>query len=194
MARPVRDPSGITTKEKIDSAAIALFEAHGFDQVTIDDIAARVGITQRTVFRYFPNKAAMVLDPIAFSYFVTLPPGAPTLHDAIWAALSELAVRMEEKRETIVRHTRLFITSPSLRGAARGLGVEAQSALREDLAGYLNESPQSTRAFVLAELVYVIGFAARNRWFEDPDVAIVDVMAQSMETARQFFRDVPVRA
>lgn len=187
MARPVRDPSGITTKEKIDAVAMALFEARDFDQVTVDEIASGAGVTQRTVFRYFPNKAAMVLDPIAFSYFVTLPPTAPSLHAAIWSALAELAERIEAKRETVVRHAQLLTSSPTLRAAARGLGVEAMTELRKDLARYLDESPSSTRAYVLTEMVYAIGFAARHRWFEDQSVPVAEVMADSLKAVGDYF-------
>ena len=41
MQRPFRDPSRITTMEQTAAAAIGLFEAPGFEQVTVDDIAAR---------------------------------------------------------------------------------------------------------------------------------------------------------
>ncbi|HEX6389540.1 MAG TPA: TetR family transcriptional regulator [Solirubrobacteraceae bacterium] len=44
------------TRLEITVAATALFRERGFAATTIDDIAARVGCSRRTVFRYFAAK------------------------------------------------------------------------------------------------------------------------------------------
>src|SRR5689334_24307046 len=65
------DPSGIrvprvttqvqgrppaTSHAAIESIAFSLFEEHGFEATTMDDIAAAVGVGRRTLFRYYPSK------------------------------------------------------------------------------------------------------------------------------------------
>lgn len=54
MAR--RSPKQIDTKQRILEAALALFGERGFRRVTIDDIAARAGITKGAVYYYFTDK------------------------------------------------------------------------------------------------------------------------------------------
>jgi AcrR family transcriptional regulator len=191
MARPFRHPSEITTVERIATAALDLFEARGFEQVTVDDIAARAGITQRTVFRYYANKAAIIFDAVEFSYFVVLPPSAPSLHDAIRAALDEAAARIEEKREAVIRNTRLIMQSVALRAAAHELGERGMQQLRADLAGYLDSAESSARVHVLAEIIYAIGFGARHLWFDDETLSIADVMHESLDAMRRFFQSLP---
>lgn len=42
------------------AAAIALFEEHGVDGVSMGTIAGEVGLARSSLYRYFPNKAAIV--------------------------------------------------------------------------------------------------------------------------------------
>ncbi|WP_206442446.1 TetR family transcriptional regulator [Streptomyces boncukensis] len=62
-----RAPSGLremtrqAVRQRIAETAIDLFVAHGYDQVTVDQIAAAVGMSTRSFNRYFPNKEDVVL-------------------------------------------------------------------------------------------------------------------------------------
>lgn len=56
-----------TTPHHISDVAIELFAAHGFTDVSVDDIARAAGIARRTLFRYYASKNA-------------IPWAAPTLH------------------------------------------------------------------------------------------------------------------
>src|SRR3954465_3019104 len=48
-----------TTWDHISNVAIDLFAAHGFDEVSVDDVARAAGIARRTLFRYYPTKNAI---------------------------------------------------------------------------------------------------------------------------------------
>ena len=52
-----RRPS--TTQDHISSVALDLFASHGFDEVSVDDVARAAGIARRTLFRYYPSKNAI---------------------------------------------------------------------------------------------------------------------------------------
>jgi AcrR family transcriptional regulator len=54
------------TRRKLLASARRLFTAQGYGATSAADIAAGAGVTERTLFRYFPSKAALVLDE-AFS-------------------------------------------------------------------------------------------------------------------------------
>jgi AcrR family transcriptional regulator len=53
------------TRDAIADAAISLFLAHGFDQVSVADIAAMAEVSKPTLFRYFAAKEDLVLHRIA---------------------------------------------------------------------------------------------------------------------------------
>src|SRR5262249_57163897 len=65
------EPKGLRARKKarthdtIADAAISLFLAHGFDQVSINDIAAAAEVSKPTLFRYFPTKEDLVLHRFA---------------------------------------------------------------------------------------------------------------------------------
>ena len=57
MSTPGRRPS--TTRARISAIAIDLFTDRGFEETSVDDIAAAAGIARRTLFRYYPSKNAI---------------------------------------------------------------------------------------------------------------------------------------
>jgi AcrR family transcriptional regulator len=52
------------TRRKLLDSARALFAERGFQATSATDIAEAAGVTERTLFRYFPSKSALVLDEV----------------------------------------------------------------------------------------------------------------------------------
>jgi mycofactocin system transcriptional regulator len=59
MAKPGVGRRRSTTPHHITDVAIDLFAAHGFEEVSVDDVAAAAGIARRTLFRYYASKNAI---------------------------------------------------------------------------------------------------------------------------------------
>ena len=49
-------------RARLQSAALELFRERGYDRTTAAEIAARAGVTERTFFRYFPDKREVLFD------------------------------------------------------------------------------------------------------------------------------------
>ncbi len=49
-------------RQKISDVATAMFLVHGFDEVTVAQIAAACEVSEQTVFNYFPTKESMLFD------------------------------------------------------------------------------------------------------------------------------------
>src|SRR6266568_4122887 len=66
----MNEPTGLRerkkrrTHEAISNAAIELFLRHGYDQVSIAQIAEAAEVSRRTLFAYFPAKEDLVLHRI----------------------------------------------------------------------------------------------------------------------------------
>ncbi len=58
--KSLRESKKESTRERLIDVATELFLTKGFDNTTIDEIAEKAGISQRSFFRYFPTKEAIV--------------------------------------------------------------------------------------------------------------------------------------
>jgi mycofactocin system transcriptional regulator len=112
-----RRPS--TTHAELEEAAIDLFTTRGFDETSIDDIAAAAGIARRTFFRYYPSKTDLVwgdfgaeLDRMG-SWFDGCPPGLPMM-DAIRQAVLEFNRLPPEQEHQHRRRMSLILGVPTL--------------------------------------------------------------------------------
>src|SRR5207244_2207488 len=56
--RPGRPP--VTSRAELEQVALDLFLRHGFNETTLDDIAAAAGIARRTFFGYYSSKNDVV--------------------------------------------------------------------------------------------------------------------------------------
>lgn len=53
------------TRQTISDTAIGLFVAHGFDEVSITQVAEAAEVSRRTLFAYFPTKEDLVMHRVA---------------------------------------------------------------------------------------------------------------------------------
>jgi AcrR family transcriptional regulator len=60
----LRDRRRAELRDRIVAAALALFAEHGFDAVTVEDIAAAAGISLSTLFRHVPGKDDLLVDVV----------------------------------------------------------------------------------------------------------------------------------
>lgn len=49
-----------TSRRELELVALRLFTTQGFEETTVEQIAAVAGVSRRTFFRYFDSKAAVL--------------------------------------------------------------------------------------------------------------------------------------
>lgn len=59
-----REAHKIATRAAIQAAADALFDERGYTNTTVRDIADAAGVTERTLFRYFSGKEALLVKDV----------------------------------------------------------------------------------------------------------------------------------
>lgn len=59
---PLRERKKRATRQLLSETATEMFLANGFDRVRVSEIAEACGVSEKTVFNYFPTKEALLLD------------------------------------------------------------------------------------------------------------------------------------
>ena len=121
-----RRPS--TTHDALEAVALELFTTRGFDETSIDDIAAAAGIARRTFFRYYPSKSDLVwgefdaeLDRMR-AWFAAAPPDVPMM-EAIRQAVIEFnrlppdQVHQHRRRMSLILGVPTLLANSTLRFA-----------------------------------------------------------------------------
>src|SRR5205085_9372060 len=60
----LRETKKLQTREAIAAAGMGLFVKRGFDHVTVGEIARDAGVSEKTVFNYFPTKEDIFFDEV----------------------------------------------------------------------------------------------------------------------------------
>ena len=60
----LREAKKLHTRQQIADEAMRLFAVRGFDHVTVAEVAAASGVSEKTVFNYFPTKEDLFFDEI----------------------------------------------------------------------------------------------------------------------------------
>jgi AcrR family transcriptional regulator len=166
----LRERKKAATRRRLMIVALRLFERQGFEDTTVEQIAARADVAPRTFFRYFPAKVDVLfadheqLVGLIRDTLATRPPDEPII-DALRRAVLQGV-------EQVVADPSLFLTRSRL--AARVAAGDARSRhLDADYEDVIAEAVAATRrtdpatdlyARVLARAAWGANRAAREVW------------------------------
>ncbi|HEX6382264.1 MAG TPA: TetR family transcriptional regulator [Acidimicrobiia bacterium] len=142
----LRERRKALTASELEAAAYRLFGERGFDNVTVDDIAAEADVSRRTFFRYFASKE----DVLLADHFVQLArlreamaarPQDEPIVTALRNAVLSLTTDFEERKDKVILRARLMRDTPSLQ--ARSLVHQKlwEEAMQEMVADRLGVDP-----------------------------------------------------
>lgn len=144
----LRETKKQRTRTAIADAALVLFMEHGFDRVTVADVARQAGVSTNTVFNYFSTKEDLFFDRqaeaegrLAALVRDRAPGTCPVevVRDDLLAALRQNEP-MLGLHPGALGFWRVIHDSPALRAREREIGEHAEAALAEALA----EHPPAT--------------------------------------------------
>ncbi|MBG6135456.1 TetR family transcriptional regulator [Longispora fulva] len=180
--RNLADRKRQLVRDEIAEAALKLLAHHGFDDTTIEHIAAAAGVSKRTFFRYFPAKEDVILDVVgelgelARDTLATSPTDEPPA-TSLRRALGRYVDAIADGEHKALLLTRLILGTPALR--ARYL--DRQLAAQDDIASVLTTRgmPQP-RAAVVAAVAFAAYQTAVRRWADlDGTPPLTDLVDQA---------------
>lgn len=108
-----------TTKNRLQATALDLIAEKGFDQVTVEEIAAAAGVSHMTFYRNFPTKEAVVLDdpydPLLAQAVAAEDPSLATLERVRRGVLAAFRKLEEPEDRTVRQKIRLAADHAGLR-------------------------------------------------------------------------------
>jgi AcrR family transcriptional regulator len=154
----LREMTRASVRDQIAGHALRLFDERGFDNTTIGDIAAALGISQRSFFRYFPAKEDVVVgDPKPFGALVVDAAGSRPADEPVWAVLRHAFSPVESAASTDpvlgLRTMRVMMSTASLRARNVEKHIAWAVMLEPVIVARLDGDEQS-RAFRAQTLIH----------------------------------------
>ncbi|MBF9132975.1 TetR family transcriptional regulator [Plantactinospora sp. S1510] len=172
--RGLRERKRQRTHDALSEAAISLFLQHGYDQVSVADVAAAAEVSKPTLFKYFPSKEDLVLHRIldhraeAARVVRDRSPGeAPlvALHRHFLAGLArrDPVTGLNDHPEVLAFHGMVFGT-PSLAARVAQYATHDEGALAEALAEAAPAAGTLDARLAASQIIAVQRVLARENW------------------------------
>lgn len=191
-ARRGRPPG--TSARELELIALRLFSEVGFDQTTVERIAAEAGVSKRTFFRYFDTKADVLWH--AFdgevralrSAFSAVPADVPFM-DAIRRVVVGVNAYRAEDIPELRNRMNLIGSVPALQASAAHHYDAWERAVCEFAAGRLGQPADSLFPLAIGRATLAVCRAAYDRWVEraDADLTVyLDRAIRGLATGFEF--------
>ena len=175
-------------RERLERAALELFEEQGFAATTVPQITARAGLTTRTFFRYFADKREVLFGSAEISELATRhlteAPASMSPATLVMHGLEHITRTRFEGRKEELRRRRAIIQSDA---GLRERNLHKRAAARDALARELvRRGLDATEAALYAEVGVLALFTAIDEWLDqDDDRTLFRLVLDSLESLRE---------
>lgn len=174
-------------RDALSEAAASLFQEHGFEAVTVEEIATKAGVSRRTFFRYYASKEDVMVERLdrdgerLLIELAARPIDEPPLLSIRHALIPTIEFALQEA-ELVRDSTRLIRQTTALRRAL----MERRNRLEERVAALmvqrLGTNSDDATPMLLAFLTRALNDTAFNAWYdnETEDIAglVDDLLAR----------------
>jgi mycofactocin system transcriptional regulator len=171
-----------------------MFAERGFEETTVDDIAEALGVSRRTLFRYFASKNDMVwgdFDQVLERLRRCLDATGPDerLHEALRRAAVESNRYEDEQRPELRIRMRLITGVPTLQAHSALRYAEWREVIAEWVAKRLGCEPGDLIPQTVAHAALGTSMAAFLVWVDDPSSDLLANLDQAYRLLGQGLRD-----
>ncbi|MFC9331070.1 TetR/AcrR family transcriptional regulator [Kitasatospora sp. NPDC057015] len=181
MTTPTPAPAGrrerkkAATRQALADAALTLFLARGYDQVTLHEIAEAADVSTTTLLKHFPSKEALVFDEDSdqeTSLVAAVHDRAPdtTVPQALCAHVKQVRLRGADSDPHYTDFFDLVTRTPALGDYAHRMWMRHQDALAHAIARDAGLPPGDPHSAALAR--FALETSALAHRSEDPERAV----------------------
>lgn len=180
----LRERKKLRTKAAIQKEALRLFLDKGFEETTIEDIAAAVEISPSTFFNYFPSKEEVVfqdeLDPLILAAFDAQPADLNPIR-RLRNAMRTVFERLTPEQDRLMRQRmRLLLSTPELRGAMLSQFADLVDQIAGLLASRVDKATADFAVHNMAGAVLGVLLSAMNVVARDPKGDVLEVADKAL--------------
>ncbi|GAB2535327.1 TetR/AcrR family transcriptional regulator [Brachybacterium huguangmaarense] len=170
---PDVDPEGLSLRERkkrrtraaMHRAAIDLVAEHGVAGVTVEMIAERAGVSERTFFNYWPSKESAMLGmpsgiPERTAALLTERPADESPRDALRAVMVEMARSLYDDSELRAAKRAVILREPALQEHSARQMASLHQGLIDALAARYEGPDTHERALVAVHLAFAASRSA----------------------------------
>ncbi|MFC0634845.1 TetR/AcrR family transcriptional regulator [Brevundimonas balnearis] len=182
----LRDRKRRDTHARIQGEALRLFMTHGFEAVTLDQIAEAAGVSRRSLFHYFASKEEMALSAKVeigprLAQAVARRPADESLLDMAEAALTEMAQDFQGPEARAL--ARLISTTPALEAGDHAKYAALETTLAAAMAERSGRAADDAEIVVVAAAAIAIMRHATDAWLAADDSRGPEVFGHALFAA-----------
>jgi AcrR family transcriptional regulator len=156
------------TRGEIIRAAFELFGRLGYEEVSMDSVAAAAGVSRATLFNYFPQKE-LILREIAAARVEKLKSilgeFGTSGKAASFETIVEMILRLCEENARIAGKSKKLLIETIFRQASQGVLLIARAEAVEALAAAMGQFlRRKKKAKLVAETVFAVYIATMLEW------------------------------
>ena len=163
----LRERKKLKTKAAIQRAALRLFKRQGYEETTVEQIAAAADISESTFFNYFPSKEDVVIydeyDPQIFAALATSKQDEP-LATSIEKLIGTLGALFEADHDAIYERAKLSLEVPELRAHAWEELEKARGMISSIIAARTGHDASELEVRAIAMAFVAAAFEASMEW------------------------------
>lgn len=180
-----------TSHAEIERAAFHLFARHGFDGTTLDAIAGEVGISRRTLLRYYESKNdipwgrfAETLD--GFRATLAATPADLPLYEAVHAAVLAFNRFDLDAHPSHRERMQLILTTPALQAHSVLRYGEWRQVIADHVAQRLGLDADDLLPRLVGQVSLALTLSAYTHWLDHPSRALSDLLDEAMAGLRGY--------
>lgn len=170
-----------SSRERLQAAALELFEARGFDRVTVEDIAAAAGVSHMTFFRHFGSKDRVLLDdpfdPMIAMAVAATDEDLPAVERVALGMMAVLPHIDPADDAAVRRRLRIAVGNPALEG-----GMAANTRATQDAIVAIGASPseRSKLKIAAAGCIAAVTVALLEWAADDTEATLADAVGAAL--------------